>query len=145
MSTLSPVEVADRYSRKRAAFVVLATLVFLLIHGIGRPFYYAASRHGIDWWAINAAALLAVLATGGGLLNPRRIRELVNDEVARLHHRQAAVIGFWVAMALSLALYLWPGFQERAARDALFLVVTAGVGAALLAFAYFELRAHRDA
>jgi hypothetical protein len=144
MSSNSPVEIADQYSRKRAGLVAVAAVAFLVIHGIMRPFFYTTDHRSIDWWAINAVALLAALATGGGVLNRRQIRELVNDEVARKNYRQAVVAGFWVAMMLAMALYLWPGFRHFTARDASYLVVTASLGVALLAFAFFEYRAHRD-
>lgn len=144
MPSTSMIEAADVFSRKRTLLVAVATIAFLAIHLVGRAFHYASLSGGIDWWAINAIALLAILATGGGILSPRQIRILVNDDVARLHRRRAIAAGFWTAMLLSMVLYLWPGFREYGARDVLFLVVTVSLGAALLGFALLEWRAHRD-
>ena len=48
------------------------------------------------------------LATGGGLLNNRQIRVLVNDEVSRSNYRTSVVAGYWVAMTAAMAVYFWP-------------------------------------
>lgn len=140
----SPVELADRYSRRRAMLFVIAAAVFLVIHAIVRPFEYAHADSGIDWWALNASVLLIALATGGGLLNRRRIRELVNDDVAQMNYRRSVFLGFWATVLLAFALYLWPAFAARSSRDALFVIVTTGIGASMLSFAWLELRAHRN-
>src|ERR671937_2939070 len=109
MTSKTPVEIADRMSRKRAVLVAVAALVFLAAQVVSRPFFGAAGdtahRAKIDAWAVNAVALLVLLATGGGLLNRRQIRALVNDEVARSNYRTAVVAGYWVAMTTAMALY----------------------------------------
>ena len=140
----STIELADRSSRRRAILFVAATLIFLAIHAIGRPFQYAVAESGIDWWAANAIVLLIALATGGGLLNRRQIRELVNDEVARQNYRHSIVAGFWATMVLAFVLYMLPGFRERSLREAVFVLVTAAIGVSMFTFAALELRAHRD-
>ena len=145
MQSSTPVEIADQYSRKRTAIMAAAALAFLGIHGAMRPFFYASQPRTIDWWAITAAVLLGVLATGGGLLNPARIRALVNDDVSRENGRTAVGAGYWVAMAAAMGLYLVPGAERFTAREAVYVVVTASLGVALLAFSYLEHRAHRDA
>jgi len=139
----SSIELADRYSRRRAILFVIAAAVFLVIHVVMRPFEYARSETGVDWWALNATVLLVVMATGGGLLNRRRIRELVNDDVAQMHYRQSVFVGFWTMVSLAVALYLWPDSGARSSRDALYVVVTTGIGVSMLSFAWLELRAHR--
>lgn len=145
MPSTTPVEIADRYSRKRAALVVIAALAFFIIHAIGRPFFYAERHVTLDWWAINAIALLLLLATGGGLLTPRQIRALVNDEVSGSNYRTAVVSGFWVAVIAAMVLYLLPRFDSLTAREGSYVVVTASTFVATLVFAFLELRAHRDA
>ena len=148
MSSPSPVELADRVSRRRAILVAVAAIMFLGIHLALRPFFYARFQPRadacIDWWAVNAGVLLAALATGGGILNRRAIRELVNDEVSRSHYRTAVHAGFWTAMGGGMALYLVPAFDGLGAHDVLYLLVTCALGLALLTFAALELRAHRD-
>ena len=143
----SPVEVADRMSRKRAVLVAVAALLFV-VQAVVRPFIGTGLDGGgtrVDWWAINVVLLLALFATGGGLLNSRQLRALVNDEVARDNYRTAVLAGFWVAMVSAMTVYLVPRLEAITARAAVYTVVSAGVSVTLLAFAFLELRAHRDA
>ena len=149
MQAKSPVEIADRVSRKRAKGVALAALAFVAIQVIIRRFLAAdpGSTHQttIDWWAVNAVALLALLATGGGLLNARNIRALVNDEVSHTHYRTAVVAGYWVAMVTAMGIYFASRDEGVTARSAAYLIVSSSVVVALLVFSFLELRAHRDA
>ncbi len=140
------VEVADRYSRKRATVAIVAALVFLGVQfaGLPRAFGDAAHSTRIDWWAVNAVVLLAVLATGGGVLNRRGVRALVHDDVSRTHLRSGMQAGFWVAMSVGLFLYLAPWFQAFTSRQAIYVIVTGSVVASLLTFAGLERRAHAD-
>ena len=145
MEPRTSVDIADRVSRKRAVVVAVAALAFVAIHIGLRPFFYVGGGGSIDWWAVNAILLLAGLATGGGLLNARSIRALVNDDVSRDHYKTAVIIGYWLAMVVAMGLYLWPGLRGATAREAVFIIVTPSVALALLAFSFLELRAHRDA
>jgi len=148
MTQQTPVEIADRKSRKRAGLLAIAALVFLA-HVIVRPLLAVPAPGGdarLDLWAINAALLLAVLATGGGaLLNRSEIRVLMNDEVSRTNQRTAVVAGYWAAMATAMGLLAWPGFQGLSARAAVYGIVSSGIVVALLVFSGLEYRAHRDA
>ncbi len=148
MTSKSPVEIADVISRKRAALVALAAIAFLA-HVVARPLLSggldAAHHARTDLWAVNALLLLAILATGGFLLNRRAVRALVNDEVSRSNYRTAVVAGYWVAMATAMGLFVVPAFQGLAVREAVYIIVSASLVVALLAFAYLEHRAHRDA
>jgi len=148
MSSKSPVEIADQVSRKRAFLVAAAAVVFLS-HVVARPFLAGgldtAHHARTDLWAINAVLLLAILATGGFLLNSRKVRVLLNDEVARSNYRTAVVAGFWVAMTASMGLFVVPAFQGLVAREAVYIIVSSSLVAALLTFSLLEYRAHRDA
>lgn len=150
MESPSRVELADRISRKRAVVVAAAAIVFFVAQLMLRPFFdhgihAARPETRLDWWAVNAALLLAVLATGGGLANKPAIRALVNDEVSRSHYRTAVVAGYWVAMGSAMGLYVLSKFRSLDAPDAIFVIVTLSISVALLAFSWLELRAHRDA
>jgi hypothetical protein len=147
MGELQLVETADRYARKRAVLAIVAALAFLGIQLVARPAAFAADGAPdtrVDWWAVNAIVLLGVLATGGGLLNGRRVRALVHDELSRSHLRTAVVQGYWVAMGLGLVLYLAPWFRGLTSREAVYLIVTASLVVPLLTFAWLERRALRD-
>ena len=149
MQSKTPVEIADRVSRRRAGGVAAATAVFLLVQVVAHPFFVGAPdtahRAKLDMWAINAGVLLLLLATGGGLLLNRQVRVLVNDEVSRSHYRTAVGVGYWVAMVTVMGLYVLSGFKSVTGREAVYLIVTSSVAVALLAFSYLEYRAHRSA
>jgi hypothetical protein len=147
MPTRSDIELADRTSRKRPILVAAATLAYVFIHVLMRPLFYARGVEvvGIDWWAVNTLLLVVGLATGGALVQSRRVRGLVNDEVAREHYRTAVGAGYWIAMTLAMGLYLLPGLAPLTVREALYLVVTPSIVVPLLVFAYLEHRANRDA
>jgi O-antigen/teichoic acid export membrane protein len=151
MQGRSKVEIADERSRKRAIIVAAAAIVFVVAQVMGGPLF----NHGPDatahhltrtvMWSVNVVVLLLCLATGGGILNDREIRALVNDEVSRANYRTSVIAGFWVAMISSMLLYLIPAFAAIGGQDAIYIVVTLSVAIASLSFAYLELRAHRDA
>ena len=145
----SPVEVADKVSRKRALAVAIAAGVFLLIQVVTRPVFNSepdtAHLSRLIMWALNAAALLLLLYTGGGLMQKREIRALVNDEITRANSRSAVNVGYWIAMTIAMGLYALAGYRDLTAREAIYLIVTPSVGIALLAVSWLELRAPRDA
>ena len=147
MLTRSDIELADRTARKRPILIAAATIAYALIHVLLRPLFYARSVEvsGIDWWAVNTLLLLVGLATGGALVQARRIRGLVNDEVSRSHYRTAVSIGYWIAMSLAMGIYLVPSLARLATREVLYFVITPSIVVPLLVFAYLEHRANRDA
>lgn len=143
------VDVADEKSRKRAGLVAAAAGVFAVAQVLARPFFAGvrdtAHAAKVDWWAINAALLLVLLATGGGgLMNSRQIRLLINDEVSQSHYRTAVISGYWVAMVAAMGLYVLEGFMKLTGRDVVYVVVSASIVVALFVFSYLEFRAHRD-
>jgi len=148
MSPKSVIEVADQKSRLRAILFAVATLVFIAVQFLTHPvFDNEPYAHG--WrqyaWLLNIVLLLACLGGGGGIFNPRQLRELINDDVARSNYRAACKIGFWLAMLAGLVLYSVPPFQSLSGRQVSYLVVSIAASAALLVFAWLEYRAHADA
>jgi hypothetical protein len=69
----------------------------------------------------------------------------MNDEVTTAHQLASVIAGYWVAMATALGLYVVPGAEHLAGREAVYVVVTASVAAALMVFSFLEYRALRDA
>lgn len=150
MESRTPVEIADKNSRRRAVIVAAGAIVFVLGQLLGRTEFRDQTDTGLYlsrsiMWTVNVILLLAFLATGGGILTNREIRALVNDEVSRLNYKTSVVAGFWVAMTTALAIYLIPGLDHFTGRQAVYVVVTSSVAVASIAFSYLELRAHRDA
>src|SRR4051794_24502383 len=102
----SPVEIADRISRKRPILIAAAALFFIAIQLGSRPVFVAGGGRPIQiiGWAVTAGGLLGMLAIGGGLLNSRQLQALINDEVSRANSRTAIVAAFWVSMLIAMIL-----------------------------------------
>jgi hypothetical protein len=147
MSSNVPVEAADRLSRRRALVIVAAVAGFLGEQTFARPYFASDSSDHLMklfMWGSTAGLLLVVLATGGCLFRRKSVRSLMNDEVTDGHKRSSFISGFWVAMATAVVLFVLPGSDRVNAPEAMYVVVTASVSAALLVFAYLENRALRD-
>jgi hypothetical protein len=132
---------ADRCSRNGAiimtlgAFVLVATcLLNLTDDRIGITPLRAST------WGFMILLWLIVLATGGGLLLSRPLRAIINDELTLQHRGRAIQAGFWVAMAATLTVYALSFVYPLSVRQALSLVATVPIAAALLRFAWLELR-----
>ena len=149
MRTTHDVEAADRMSRRRAIVVGVAAIAFIAFQFVDNPFFFVAdlgTQQAVIrrvLWAAYTGTLLLGLATGGGLLN-RRVRALVDDEVSRGNYRTASTAGFWIAMAIGMAIYLYAGYDLYTGQQAIYLIVTPAVAAALLVFAFLEMRALRS-
>jgi len=72
------------------------------------------------------------------------VRNLMNDDITREHRAQALSLGFLIAMLTAIALYVIDMAEPVATRVAIHVVVTLGIGAALVRFGMLERRAHRD-
>jgi heme/copper-type cytochrome/quinol oxidase subunit 2 len=106
----------------------------------------AASRSSpfqIGAWFILIILMLLLIATGGFLLKGRKVWDLLNDETARINRAASQAVGFWVTMITALIVYVDSMFEAVTLNEALHLIVTVGVGAALISFAARERRAHR--
>ena len=109
-----------------AMFVVWQAAYFLIFRPTGdalRNVDAVASTGFVAW----GAALLMLLATGGGAFKSRDVREIVNDERARANRRLAYQHGFWVLMLVSLAAYVAAAFTPVSARALAHVTLSAGV------------------
>ena len=97
-----------------------------------------AFRHGL--WALMILLWLVVLATGGGLLLNRRVRSLMNDEVALANRSRAIQAGFWAAILFAIGLYFLSMQEEISVFEALRILVNFSIATALIRYAWLELR-----
>jgi hypothetical protein len=141
-------ENAERLSRRRARALPALGVIFLAQQAsyLSMPEQSArlVDHLKIGAWLLLSIVLLAGLATGGAWFRPRAVRELVNDESTRAHRQTAYVYGFWAAMGTALGIYVVNMFEVVSGRDAVHIIVTAGVATALLNFGMLERRALRD-
>jgi hypothetical protein len=148
MSSNDPIEIADRASRKRAILYAALSVIFIVVQLMVHPLFPSGSPSPTRWqtnsWALTAVLMLLMMASGGGLMNTRKIRDLIHDDVSRANYRAALVAGYWVAMVVAMAVFFVPAFQTFTARQAVYLVVTFSITVAFVSFTWLELRAHRN-
>jgi hypothetical protein len=144
----SDVERADRLSRKRARMMPFLALIFLLQQAtyFANPIQEGAravDHVRIGAWLVLSIVLLLGIATGGGWIQSREVRRLLNDEVTRANRAAAMQLGFVAAMITAIAVYLIVQFEPVSAAETVHLVVTIGIATALLRFGFLERRAHQ--
>ena len=73
----------------------------------------------------------------------REVRRLIDDEVTQANRSSALTWGFTVAMIAAIGLFALESFDpgQATAREAIHIIVTAGLVTALLRFGYLERRA----
>ena len=148
----SPVEAAERLGRRRARVLPVLAILFLtqqLSFFLSENERSSEVIRSVDHvkfgaWLVLSLVLLAALYTGGFWFRPRAVRDLMNDEITRQHRAQALSLGFLVAMLTAIALYVVDMAEPVGTRVAIHVVVTLGIGAALIRFGTLERRAHRD-
>lgn len=139
------VETADRLSRRRARMMMPLALMFLLQQAAffsNPPDHRTVSLVRLGGWTALALVILAGLATGGFWLRPKAVRELLEDEITRAHRAQALSLGFTLAMLTGVALFVLQVFVPVDAPEAIHLILSMGIGAALVRFSILERRAH---
>lgn len=145
MEDVNLVEKAERLGRKRAQVFYVLTIVFFAGQGVyfGAPEATRDSPPRVGAWLILVLLMLVLLATGGFLIRGRAVRNLLNDENARANRIAAQAVGFWATILALMAVYVESMFDPVTLNQAVHIVGTIGVGAALLTFATRERRAHR--
>jgi ABC-type Fe3+ transport system permease subunit len=139
-------EQADRLSRRRARMLPVLAVFYL-----GQQLTYFSSPPGdrlvdhfkIGAWVVMSVVLLAALVTGGFWLRKPEVRAMLNDELSRSHRADALGTGFVLAMLAGIILYVVGTAVRMTDRDVIHVIVSAGIGAALIRFGMLERRAHR--
>ena len=129
------VEKAEARGRDRAIVSYLTALILLLM---------ATARIRVSdgsWFALAGGAALSLTSLPIRLFEWRKLAPLLNDETTRDHRRSSFAAGFWVMLATAAILAGLPRIPMLDAFMTARIVITAGLAAALIAFATLELRA----
>ena len=141
--TASDIDKAAQASRVRASLMAAMAVILIISAYLGfadgspgaiRPYV----RH--LGWALMIVLWLFILATGGGLRLSKNIRSVMNDEFALANRSAALQAGFWVATTLGLALYFASFQWDVSLREGLRVLLDLTIAAALLRYAWLELR-----
>ena len=138
--SISDTERAERASRGRAAIMILAAVVFMInaVIDFGDPAFSRPGPRGAIWPLI-VLAWLFIVASGGGL-RIGRLRALLNDEMSLQNRARATAVGFYATNIAALAVYFASWRIPMTIGDAAQLITALGISAALICYAWLELR-----
>ena len=140
---MTVIEVAERKSRYRAASFYFFSALSLL------TLWWSMARPESDflrgmWMGLTFAAAAMLLPLARWLKPRSEVARLLDDDGVREHRRISSSAGFWTAVVSSLAVAMAVELQAPLGSfDAVRVVATAAIAAALSSFAYLELRAAR--
>ena len=146
---MSDTELVERLSNRRAQALPVMALMFLWQQLIFLTNYTEEGTRGVDrfkaiaWVAVSVMLLLALLTNRFWFRNPAVWAQL-DDEATRFHRAEALRVGFIAAMAACILLYFTAFFEPLTARATIHIIMTCGIGAALIRFAMLERRAARE-
>jgi hypothetical protein len=147
---MTDTETADQLVRRRARMMPALAMMFVA----QQASYFTGTRMdegtrlvnyvAIGGWLALSTVLLIGLATGGTLFRGAGVRALANDESTRANRAEGFRVGFLATMIAAIILYVISLFEPVGAREAIHILMTAGIAVALLRFGMLERRALKD-
>ena len=139
---------AERLSQRRARVLYVLAAIYLSQQAAYFTSSSSAAVRTVDTvkisaWLILSVVLLLGVATKGFWFHPKEVRDLIDDENTRANRTDAMRMGFLWAMASAIAIYFVGMYEPVSGREAVHVIVSIGIGAALLRLAALERRAHR--
>ena len=141
----SDAEVADRLGRFRARMFPVLAIMFLIqqmAYFSSPPAERAVDHVRIGAWVAMTAVILFVLNSRGFWFRPAKVRAMIDDEVTRANRTSAMHWGFVAAMLAGIVVYVLQGVAQFTAREAIHLIVSAGIVMALMRFGLLERRSY---
>ena len=140
----SEVEKADELSGRRAAMLPFYGFLVVAI-----PQVFFASENFEDpslpatiLWLVLVALATAALCSHWLWTRSVGMRALVEDEITEANRSVAIRRAFYVAMFMSLLVYVVAPFEPLSAQRAAHLIVSASLACGLLSFGFLELKSH---
>ena len=145
MTEDADVATADRLGRRRAR--MLPVLGIFFISQQAAFFANPPGERGVDHvrigaWVAMTAVILFVLNSRGFWFRPAKVRAMIDDEVTRANRTSAMHWGFVAAMLAGIGVYVLQGVMQLTAREAIHLIVSAGIVMALMRFGLLERRSY---
>jgi hypothetical protein len=124
--------------------IIYFTQQFSFLSALGDGTHRDVDHFKIGAWVALSVVLLFALASKGFWFQPREVRDLIDDEGTRANRLDAMRLGFLFACGAAIAAYFIAEFQPLTVGETAHLVLTFGLGAALIRFGVLERRAHQD-
>jgi uncharacterized membrane protein len=145
---LTVAEKAEYLSRRRARMLPALAVIFLsqqasFFSQMSGSGHVSAEKAKISAWLVLSVLLLFGLATKGFWLEPKEVRDLIDDENTRANRNEAMRWGFLFAMGSAIAVYVLTMLDTVTGREAVHIIMSFGIAAALLRWGLLEKRAHR--
>src|SRR5215208_4857342 len=133
----------DRTAAERAEYLskrLARMLPFLALIFLSQQVTYFTTVRGLDTaptvkisaWLALSIVLLAALATKGFWLQPKEVRDLIDDENTRANRNDAMRWGFVVSMATAIGIETLTMFDTVKAREAIHIIMSTGLAVALI-------------
>jgi len=147
---MSAAQKADYLSGRRARMLPALAIIYITQQATYFTVPSGAAHRAVDdvkisAWLAFSAILLAALSTKGFWLERREVRSMIDDELSRANRLEAMRFGFIFAMLTCIVIYAITMFEPVNGRDAVHVILSDGLGAALIRWGWLERVAHRDA
>jgi hypothetical protein len=139
---------AEYLGTRRARMLPALAVIFLsqqvaFFSDVNSPARHSANNAKVSAWLALSVVLLAALATKGFWLEPKEVRDLIDDENTQANRNDAMRWGFLFSMGAAITVYALTLFDTTVtARDAVHIVMTVGIPVALIRWGMLERRAH---
>jgi|GWRWMinimDraft_12_1066020.scaffolds.fasta_scaffold10339_3 hypothetical protein len=137
------IALAEKLTKRRARGSIVLGIFFLATMATSLGVDFPANRPQtlkLAAWIVWAAALVFLLAVGGGLFRGKSVRALMNDESTIENRRRGMVAGFWATVLSAFALYAITFYEPISGREVIRLLLSAAVGASIIRFGILEQR-----
>src|SRR4051812_1489021 len=147
---MSVAEKAEYLSKRRARMLPALAVIFLsqqvtFFSQLSGGEHVSAETAKISAWLVLSVVMLFALATKGFWLEPKEVRDLVDDENTRANRNEAMRWGFLFSMGAAIGVYILTMFDTVTGREATHIIMSFGIAAAILRWGVLERRAHRSA
>ena len=143
-------EKAEVLSKRRARMLAPLAAIFLAQQASYFSMPATTAPRPVDTvkisaWLLLSIVLLAALATKGFWFHSKEVRDLIDDENTRANRSHAMRTGFLFAMGAGICVYVMTMFEPVTAREAVHIMMSAGIATALIQWGFLERRAYQDA
>ncbi len=142
-SPSSDADIAENLSRRRARMLPVLGLFFIfqqIAYWSNPPAGRMIDHVRLVGWAAMALVIVFKVSTGGFWGHSPEVRAMVNDEQTRANRAAAMSVAFIASMVTAIALYVLQGMLALSGREAIHLIVSAGLIVLLLRFFMLERR-----